>query len=182
VVTGYSLSRVRVARVAAAIGAVALVVVISATAWSWRHPDAFPTYGGYEQGLTRPAPDGPHYFGMTWGSDGGRVVTARSADPVVVANSARADVKILVCRVRAGSDGSLVGVVDAAEAKRFCDLGRVEGASLNLRGTPPATQVVVEVTPRQAGRVVIDGVTLHYSQGWRSGTQHIGGRIDFRIG
>lgn len=180
--TAYLAPRATVTRLVAAICAVALAVAIGATAWAWRHPDAFPSYGGYEQGLTRPAPDGAHYFGMTWGSDGGPVVTARSADPMVIENSARADVKVLVCHLLPGSDGSLIGVIDAADVKKSCDLGRIGGASLNLPEAPPATQVVVEVTPHQPGRVVVDGITLRYNQGWRTGSQHIGGRIDFRIG
>jgi len=38
-------------------------------------------------------------------------------------------------------------------------------------------ELLVAVTPQHPGTVTFRGVDLHYAQGWRNGTQHIGGDV-----
>src|SRR5690242_654059 len=87
-----------------------LCIGASASAWEWRHPTAFPSFDSRTiEGLGRPAPDGAHYFGMTWTGDGGRPAVADSAVPVVRENTAKADVEVLGCEVTPSPKGSLLG-------------------------------------------------------------------------
>jgi len=170
-------------RLAIALALLVLVVAGSAVGWEWRHPTAFPDYdGGTTSGLGRSTPDGSYYFGMTWGGNDRPVATARSARAVVSENSANAEIDVLVCEVEPPPKGSFLGVASDHDIETFCRFARVSGAHLNLPGARPRTQLIVRITPRQVGRVIVEGIDLNYDQGWRTGKQHVGQRVIFRIG
>lgn len=105
-----------------------------------------------------------------------------SAVPVVRENTAKAEIEVLGCKVAPPLDGSLLGVVNQAQVEEFCHVVPASGIELNLPGDEVKTQLVVKVTPRSAGRVLVDGIKVNYAQGWQQGSQHIGVRVDFRVG
>ena len=42
-------------------------------------------------------------------------------------------------------------------------------------------QLVVAIAPRREGVVVLDGLDLHYADGWQDGTQLVGGDVRIRV-
>lgn len=173
----------KLSRWALALGSFVLVALLGVIGWEWRHPTAFSTYeGGTTIELKRPQPDGSLYFGMTWSGGAGGAVQVKAAEPAVTENSSEAAIEVLICRVRPGTDGSLIGSASESEIDATCDLQPLTALELNLPGTPPPTQLILKVTPRQAGRVLVQGIDLTYEQGWRSGTHRVGEGVDVRVG
>ena len=80
--------------------------------------------------------------------------------PRVAADSAAADISVLVCTTGAGC----TDVTDA------------EGPRVRLAG-PGAAWLMISVTPHRAGQVRIDGVDVTYLDTGRRGTEHAGSAL-----
>lgn len=92
-------------------------------------------------------------------------VTLRRVVPHV-RDGADAVVRVLLCRTGGDPLGSALGT-----AEQVCEeVSRPEGATLEpvRQG---GTQLVLEVTPRRAGTVEVDGVRLEYRAGLRRGVR-----------
>lgn len=170
-------------RAAAAVTVAAAVVGGLVWAWEWRtHPDVLPGYGnGYNGTL---APGQTLYVGLTFPDpDEGEEITLEAAVPRVVArNDAGATVATRLCtldpqELRSSGIGA-IGSVDGEDFLRYCpDPAPVtEGTRLDL-AAEPAQQLLLAVTPSRPGVVLVRGVDLTYSHGWRHGTQTIGPRL-----
>lgn len=122
-------------------------------------------------------PGTPLYVGVTFPQPGaGDSLGVRAARAHVVEQSGHVDITAWVCSLRSGR--SAVGAGDHAMVTDHCSsLVAAEGATMRPGGEPPQ-QLVLSVTARGTAKVVIEGVDVEYSQGWRRGTQRVGGALD----
>lgn len=94
--------------------------------------------------------------------------------PVVVTNTAGADIRILRCVLALDGPGP---EGDASGRSRCASLSPFESGDITLGFQRGDDDIVIAVTPRRAGKVRIAGVEVHYSSGLRHGTQHTGVQI-----
>ena len=96
--------------------------------------------------------------------------------PVIRANSADAQVTVLLCKLKGYS--SQLDAVFADDATATCSsLTPFRSGTVTVGFTPGYDDIVISVTPRQAGTVRIAGLEVRYSSGLRHGTQHVGTQI-----
>lgn len=144
------------------VGAVVIVGL-----WEWRSPNAFVQgtggVGMYSQvgttalfGVATPRQD----------MDPG-VLTLHSIEPRVTEGDAEVDV--VVCRPSPAAGG--IGTARGDRAlDRFCQSHRAaDGAQM-----VPGDDLIVRVRSQEPGRVVVEGIEVTYSHGWRRGSQVIG--------
>jgi hypothetical protein len=97
-----------------------------------------------------------------------------SVSPVIVHNSAVAMIAVQRC----GRGSYLDEAYATRDAVQLCrSLTAFAPSSVpspDLYGGSLSLHLVLAVTPREAGSVEIDGVTIHVHNGWRHGTQHLG--------
>ncbi|WP_121253061.1 hypothetical protein [Nocardioides ferulae] len=89
------------------------------------------------------------------------VVTVRDADPVVVTNTADAEIRLSLCR-RTEVDWF---VLTRRPLDDLCTYTESVEGRLDL--TDKDLRVVLTVDPQQPGRVIVDGVHLDYTRDWR---------------
>ena len=142
------------------------VLALGAGAWWVTHPsDAF-----RQQGSTMALPVAVGETGLAGLFVGaGREVTLRDVRPVLTTNTADATVRVVLCQPVADLIGSGRGTVESA-CSRVLPL---EGAALSgeRAGRP---YLLVAITPKRAGTVVVDGVEISYRDGVRRGTETAG--------
>ena len=98
------------------------------------------------------------------------MITVGSAVPRVSENSADADIELVLCRLL--DSDSRIGSIPAEELTSYCaEEIPVTGAYESL---PLTAQLLLRITPRQAGTVLIEGIDLTYRQGIRRATVHAG--------
>jgi hypothetical protein len=99
-------------------------------------------------------------------------VDLRGIHPRVTTNTSDATVTVLSC-LHGTTALSLSAGGTATDPHSFC--GSVEGFRPGTTSVgPPATGLLLAVTPHRAGTVEVDGAHLTYRAGIRSGSQHIG--------
>jgi hypothetical protein len=143
-----------------------VVVVIGHQLW-WSKPAAF---GGRDStGELTSQVGKPVYVNVLLSPPDG-TVSVHDVEPVVVTNSAGADIDLVACRqarpTSLGAGDSLCG---------WCaDTGPVDRADLN----DVDWQVYARITAHRAGQVRIDGVDIRYSRDrahlWQTGTEQAG--------
>lgn len=101
-------------------------------------------------------------------------VTIATDTPVVAENTSNAQVELLVCTRNGGTIG--IGMQDGdltASCSRVSPFRAPERLDLGFM----TAQIILKVTPHQAGRVRITGFDVTYSQGLQRRTQHVGADI-----
>jgi hypothetical protein len=164
--------------------ALAGVVALSGLAWAgweWRHPQAFHEYGGWGVGNRALPRDNALIVGMTYQPlDATGTVSIHAARAKVVVNTAAATFDYYVCTVDTSQGIVAIGSMFESDLDKDCSsVVDVEGATLDL-DVDAHQQVVLSVTTHQPGRVVVRGMEVDYSTGWRSGTQLVGGEVRLR--
>ena len=155
-------------RALALAAAVLAVAVLASAAFWWRtHPHRLRGVGN-ETAL--PVAVGRSaVVGLFGGPESGRIRIVR-VQPRVAANTAGADLRVLLCRGR-GPDpvGTAFGT-----AGRVCASVRDPGGVLLGRLTRGGDYLVLEVTPHRTGTVVVNGLHVEYRAGWQRGAQDSG--------
>lgn len=159
---------------AAAAAALAALLLAGATWWA-THPDRFDPVGDRWE-LPDAVIGQPILVGMF--IDPGGAVTLRSAEPRVRTNTAHADIRVLVCDGRPDTEpvgsqrGSAAVACQAIHAPSGIRIGKVVSGR--------SRQLLLEITPRREGRVLVDGVRLSYRAGVRFGADATGVVVDIR--
>jgi len=166
-------------RLLLALVGVGALVIAGWAFWWWTHPNAFGPYGSQVGGrieVGRPMYyDTGLYPAHRDGEEPERIpVTLKQVTPVVIDNSADADIQVRVCR--RAEPGTGVGAVRSV--RRFCDALDVIDDDMQLRSTD---QVIATVVPQRPGVVHIEGFRVDYRDGIRRGSQHSGLEIRLRV-
>ncbi len=86
-----------------------------------------------------------------------------------VPEGTEADFDYLLCTVNPGQGG--VGLAFEEDLADSCaSVDPVKGADMTLG----EQQLLLAITPTQPGRVLVHGLDVKYTDGWRTGTQHVG--------
>jgi hypothetical protein len=153
--------------------AVIVVVLITMTAVIWSHSAKAFDRGGVAQTGTVSG-NAPRFISLDAYSGGGvahlNSVHLNSVQPIVVQNTANADIKMLLCR----PIKEFAGDAASADMSSFCsslESFRPVTGSFYPTGT---WLLVAEITPRQPGVVRIDQFNVTFREGLRTGKQRVG--------
>jgi hypothetical protein len=144
-----------------------------------RHPQAFAEAGGWGVRVLGTLGE-PMYVGMSYDRHGEQgTVTIHEVSANLAENSSAAQIRFFVCRVGGTRTIGAIGVVHQAEMNSSClSWEPARGTELRL-GRTPMDQIVMAVKPTRPGRVTVRSLRVTYSQGWKTGTQRIGGHVTF---
>lgn len=162
---------------------IALVVVLAAallvTGWMSQHaPDPFAVYSGAQQGVAKPGE--AMMIGVINSPlvHPAPVVTIQSATPIVTRTVRGAHVWAVTC-VRAYHGRAHVGSDRGLPRARCEHVHPVAGTVIPVgHGTP--TDIVMVIESPRPGLVVVSGVRVRYTDGWRHGEQVIGDHVRMR--
>lgn len=178
--TGVPSDRAATVRVTAVLStAFGLLFGLSALVGSWRHPEAFTTadVGAVGVNASQETVGRTFHARVTYerqGLDGSDEAHLRDARPRVIANTAGAEVVLRVCERRPSQLGSFGNGDDAVVADYCRALTGVRGARLVVAPQGVGDYLVLSITARRPGEVLVSGVDLDYSYGWKRGRQHVG--------
>jgi hypothetical protein len=149
-------------------------VAVAVSVWQWRSPDAFGESGAgislYNQVGTTALVE----IAMPRRDMNPDVLTLHAAEPQVAEGKATVDV--VVCHTgseRGDRLGAARGRVD-----RYCKPHEVpEGARVS-----PDDYLILRVRSDEPGDVVVDGLKLTYSHGWRRGSEETGSTVEVKFG
>jgi len=157
-----------------------LIVTLGIIGWrSYRHPGVF-----------YPVSDSPDSYGAgsvhtpeTWGMSYAykdvdpAEVSIVHATPNVLMNTAKATILVRVCTIdRTAGVGAIGSVINIrSECSR---LAPPDGATMKLGDF--ADQLVVTIVPTQPGTVLVKGLHVTYSHGWKRGPEDIGMFLRYR--
>jgi len=155
--------------------AVIVVVLLTMAAVVWSHSaKAFDRGGTVQTGTV--SGDAPRFISLEAYSGGGGThlnsVHLNSVRPIVVQNTANADVTMLLCQPK--GDGDFAGDASSAEMSSFCsstESFRPVTGSFYPKGT---WLLVAQITPRQPGVVQIAQFNVTFREGLRTGKQRVG--------
>lgn len=148
----------------AAVGLVSVVALLVAYQLWWSKPTAFAGWGNLVDGSAKVGQTLTVDMGSTYP---GENVTLHSARPVVRENSANARIQLVVCHYKPGDH--LLAVLEPIE--NYCSsTSPIDGFHLATT-TRDDESILARITPRQAGRVRLDGMTISYSRGWQHAWQ-----------
>lgn len=134
--------------------------------------------GGVDAGRTWHV-DSTTTFGMTYVENGTTgTVSVIGVQPNVLVNTAKATITVVDCTPNL-AEGGAIGIVDGRLHHWCTRVAPANGATMNVSGDSP-DQLVMTVTPHQAGTVLIRGVHVTYSHGWQRGPEDIGMSIRLR--
>lgn len=162
---------------------VACVAAVVATFWWSRSLSAYDDEGRYRVTGRLPAPGTSLLVGL-----GGRplegTVTLVDVTPLVTINSAAAALEVVVCDQ---PDEGPPGVVEAT-AEQYCgrpaevdgyEQSAIQGGEAGPTARDRDGHLVLQITPRRAGTVEVDGVRIAYRDGLRRQTQVLGTGLRF---
>jgi hypothetical protein len=135
-------------------------------------PDIVSTWGARPVGT-------PMSWGMSDAHEGvdPEDVSIVSATPNVLVNTANATILVRVCTIDRTS--GVGGIGSVSDLHRWCTrLVPPDGATMRLGAF--ADQLVVTIVPRQPGKVLVKGLHVTYSHGWKRGPQDIGEFVRYR--
>ncbi|MDN4161106.1 hypothetical protein [Nocardioides abyssi] len=152
--------------------AIVLVILTGVGALIYRssEPTAFDSFGN---GMAMRLPeDGSRTLLVDVGyASSTETVTLRSARAAVVQNTANADIEFFVCGIRQRVGASFDPV------EQVCSGTTAIGGHRFVIGSEKET-VMMAVTPRRAGQVVLRGAIIEYARGarhlWQTGEERIG--------
>jgi hypothetical protein len=159
-----------------AIGLLGVACVLTGViAWTpFRHDPAF-TYGN---GIGTP----PAQVGETWAIGMGtpsRDIVIDGADVQLAEGSALASLDVVVCTH---------GINSGVSAQRLDQLGGYcsaivpdEGATLRTHNRQAFESLLLLVTPLEVGTVTVEGVDVHYRDGWLDRVERSGVRAEVRV-
>ncbi|MFC4784746.1 hypothetical protein ACT8ZV_09740 [Nocardioides sp. MAHUQ-72] len=164
-----------------AVTASSLLLAGLAIGWIYRQPHAFAAAGGWGYRTDNFPLRTPLYVGMSIEQrDAHGTVSIDAVRPHVLSDSSDAAISFYVCTVDETSGVGSIGAVRRGAVRDECSsLVPAEGASLDLNAEP-RQQLVMAVSLGHAGRVHVAGVDVEYGQGWRRGTQRVGGDVVVR--
>jgi hypothetical protein len=177
--------------VIASVVVVALAVGIPTTVWfvHWRSSlHSLVDYPGYGVGIPASVAQRTFYFGnelvaeraISHPKDSGTLsINISSITPVVLENTANADVTVAHCVLARPGAGVISGGPKEAAAK-CSSLTPFRSGSVTLGFAKGSDDIVIAVTVHKAGLVRIAGVEVHYSSGLRHGSQHTGAQLRIR--
>ena len=141
--------------------------VVSVGLWQWRSPNAFVEQGS-EVAMYSPVGTTALFGVATPRRDmDPAVLTLRSVEPQIAEGDAEVDV--LVCRPRPGAGG--IGAARGEGAlDRFCQSHEAADDTQVV----PGDDLILRVHSEEPGRVVVEGIKVTYSHGWRRGSQVTG--------
>lgn len=167
-------------RVGAIVAALALLAGLAGLGWTWRHPHAFEEAGGWGMGGEHKQVGEKLYVGMSYPVRGhdGKTVELIEGHANIGRGEDVADADLVVCtldpREEVGAIGSFVG----KDVDRFCsDVAPIDHTRIDLTYAPMKQQVLLVLSLTSPGTVQVRDVELSYQDGWRRGSQHIGGEI-----
>jgi hypothetical protein len=100
-------------------------------------------------------------------------VRVTAAEPLVLENTADADITVHVCHERGIGIGSVTGSL-----RGYCRTILNLAAEPTLKLAPQAReQLILTITPRQSGQVRVGGMNLTYRHGLQYGTQSVGEHV-----
>lgn len=145
-------------------------MVVLASGWWLTHADAVPNTVGNEIGVTLAVGEGMLldagiYSQQVLDDPNDTVsITVVAASPNVVENTAEADVELVLCQ-HSGDGQDILGTAAASDIDAACTaLLPVEGTTF---ASPTEAQLLVRITPHQAGTVRVEGIDLSYREGIR---------------
>jgi DNA-binding transcriptional regulator of glucitol operon len=102
-------------------------------------------------------------------------VDLRSITPRVAVNTAHAAIQVLECQ----RNGNIV-TFGAVPRVDYCNhLKSFAPGNHQFSANGDKTAIILAITARQTGRIVINGVDVRYHSGVRQGHQNTGSRMDF---
>jgi hypothetical protein len=153
--------------------AVIVVVLVTMTVVIWSHSAKAFDRGGVEQSSTVSG-NAPRFISLEAYSGGGaahlNTVHLNTVRPIVVQNTANADIKMLLCRPIA----EFAGDATTADMSKYCsslESFRPVTGSFYPNGT---WLLVAEITPHQPGVVRINQFNVTFREGLRTGKQRVG--------
>ncbi len=158
------------ARIVAALVVVGIVMLAVFGGWWLTHDRALTGGGSIGSG---PAPVGDTIYADLGvypapGEKSKITIDISSLRLRTTVNTAGASVAVVYCAMTPSGG---VGVVGSADIKKECSsLTPFTSGSIMLGRQP----LLVAITPKHAGTVVVDGVDIHYRHGLRYGSQHVG--------
>lgn len=160
------------------VAAVVVLLAVAGLTYVLTRPTPLHVFGEHGDTVEVPVPAGRAIY-ADMGVQSRTRLHIDSVDPAVVANSARATFRVLLCHVRAGQ--GLVGAGYAADLRQSYDsVGPFRAGDYVLYpGAPDQLELMVEVTPTQPGVVKLAGFHVRYHQGDRHGDEQSG--IDITI-
>ena len=149
----------------------ALVVIGGIGAWWITHPEGFARAGRYE--VQTPA-GRPTFVGVLGPSSGpGRTLKISDVTARIVHAPEGTEAVGLICR------GGAIGTT--ADASAFCtELVDANGETLHY-GEASMEQLVLRISSPTPGDIEIDGVTLSFRDGLRSGSAHVGPTVLVKV-
>jgi len=148
-----------------------LVILAGAGAWWITHPDGFGRTGHYD--VQTPA-GRPTFVGILGPNSGpGRTIKISDVTARIMHAPAGTEAVALICR------GGAIG--STSDANAFCaELVDAAGETLHY-GEATMEQLVLRITSPTPGDVEVDGVTLTFRDGLRSGSAHVGPTISVTV-
>lgn len=161
-------------RRAVALGAA--LAVLAPAGWWLTHPQELGEQGSE---LGGPVAVGEVFLAGVFAYPAEGDVVLRDAVPRVRTNTADAEVRVHFCV--APVIGMPIGSMRMAAEQQCGELPPLEGQRL-ARPTPEnrLAHLVLEIVPRQAGEVAVEGLDVSYSSGLRRGTQASGITVKVR--
>lgn len=145
---------------------VMVVVALAVGLWQWRSPRAFHQQGSGIEMYNRVGTVVLVGIADPRREMGPAELTVHSVEPRVTEGDAEVDV--VVCHTGPGGGG--IGTARGGGLERFCESHEAAaGAQLG-----PDDQLILQVRSEKPGKVVVEGVTVTYSHGWRRGSQVTG--------
>ncbi|WP_248581029.1 hypothetical protein [Nocardioides sp. InS609-2] len=162
------------ARMGAAAAFAVLLAGSAMTGWHWRtHPTAFPSAGNGWGSESFPVGK-THYVAMVGHLEDAERVRIDRVTPVFMKNTARAEVRFLVCTIDPASGVGGVGLVGRRSFNKTCpEPVPAEGAWFEPDDSAHQ-DIVMAITPRTDGAVNMSAIEITYTQGWQHGTQVTG--------
>jgi hypothetical protein len=163
----------------AVVAVLAVLLTVGVMLERWRNGLHMFGAAGNEVGADRMAVGRTFYAPeVSWPTDTPLTLTVPSIRPDIADNTAHATVRVLLCNPR---PGLTTGLGTAWSLTRYCSgLHEFIPGSYRLchELSPNCVMFFLAVTAHTSGHVHIDGVRIHYENGFRHGDQLIGIAID----
>lgn len=175
VATGWSTRR-RAMTVLIGLLAASMLAAAGVVVWKWRHPSAFEPYGN-AGGINRWTVGETAYVGLTFPDyRDHRHVSIQTVTAHGLADGTDATVEFVLCTIDPAEGG--LGAGSEADMSKSCtSVDPAAGADMAF----DRQALMVALTPSQPGVFEMRGADVSYTDGWQTGTQHVGIRAWVRV-
>ncbi|MCW2789553.1 MAG: hypothetical protein JWP56_1856 [Aeromicrobium sp.] len=138
---------------------VVLIAVVAGYVFWWSKPTAFGGWGDEVGATVKVGQTLNVDMGLTYSAE---VVSLHHARPVVVKNSADAELELVACRYTSETVvGLSLGSLDSSCSAVVPLAGR--------RFPAPTSDesIILRITPRIPGDILLEGVSINYTRGWK---------------